>query len=98
MPLLGISLIPVGTNSASFSSSITGAVKTIEDRGLKYQVTPTETIIEGQLDELLEVAKEIHQNAMAGSNRIITNITIDERRDKQVNREEQVDIVTQSLR
>jgi uncharacterized protein (TIGR00106 family) len=73
-------------------------VKTIEDRGLKYQVTPTETIIEGQLDELLEVAKEIHQNAMAGSNRIITNITIDERRDKQVNMEEQVDIVTQSLR
>jgi len=98
LPLLGISLIPVGTNSASFSSSITGAVKTIEDRGLKYQVTPTETIIEGQLDELLEVAKEIHQNAMAGSNRIITNITIDERRDKQVNMEEQVDIVTQSLR
>jgi uncharacterized protein YqgV (UPF0045/DUF77 family) len=44
------------------------------------------------------VAKEIHQNAMAGSNRIITNITIDERRDKQVNMEEQVDIVTQSLR
>jgi uncharacterized protein YqgV (UPF0045/DUF77 family) len=60
--------------------------------------SPTETIIEGQLDELLEVAKEIHQNAMAGSNRIITNITIDERRDKQVNMEEQVDIVTQSLR
>jgi uncharacterized protein (TIGR00106 family) len=83
LPLLGISLIPVGTNSASFSSSVTGAVKTIEDRGLKYQVTPTETIIEGQLDELLEAAKEIHQNAMAGSNRIITNITIDERRDKQ---------------
>ena len=98
MPLLGISLIPVGTNSASFSSSVTGAVKTIEDRGLKYQVTPTETIIEGQLDELLEVAKEIHQNAMAGTARVITNITIDERKDKQVNMEEQVDIVTQSLR
>ncbi len=98
MPLLGISLIPVGTNSASFSSSVTGAVKTIEDRGLKYQITPTETIIEGQLDELLEVAKEIHQNAMASTTRIITNITIDERRDKQVNMDEQVDIVTQSLR
>jgi uncharacterized protein (TIGR00106 family) len=98
LPLLGISLIPVGTNSASFSSSVTGAVKTIEDRGLKYQITPTETIIEGQLDELLEVAKEIHQNAMASTTRIITNITIDERRDKQVNMDEQVDIVTQSLR
>lgn len=98
MSLLGISLTPVGTKSASFSSTVTSAVHTIEERGLKYQVTPTETIIEGELDELLEVAKEIHQNAMAGTNRVITNITIDDRRDKEVNMDEQVDIVTQSLR
>ena len=98
MPLLGISLIPVGTKSASFSSSITGAVRTIEDSGLKYQVTPTETIIEGELDELLEVAKEIHQNALAGANRVVTNITIDDRKDKQIDMQDQVNIVTQSLR
>ncbi|MGB4504633.1 MAG: MTH1187 family thiamine-binding protein [Syntrophaceticus sp.] len=98
MPLLGISLTPVGTKSASFSSTVTSAVHTIEERGLKYLVTPTETIIEGELDELLEVAKEIHQNAMASTNRVITNITIDDRRDKEVNMDEQVDIVTQSLR
>ena len=98
MPLLGISLIPVGTKSASFSSSITGAVRTIEDSGLKYQVTPTETIIEGELDELLEVAKEIHQNALSGANRVVTNITIDDRKDKQIDMQDQVNIVTQSLR
>ncbi len=98
MPLLGISLIPVGTKSASFSSSITGAVRTIENSGLKYQVTPTETIIEGELDELLEVAKEIHQNALAGANRVVTNITIDDRKDKQIDMQDQVNIVTQSLR
>lgn len=98
MSLLGIRLTPVGTKSASFSSTVTSAVHTIEERGLKYQVTPTETIIEGELDELLEIAKEIHQNAMASTNRVITNITIDDRRDKEVNMDEQVDIVTQSLR
>ena len=98
MPLLGISLIPVGTKSASFSSSITGAVRTIENSGLKYQVTPTETIIEGELDELLEVAKEIHQNALSGANRVVTNITIDDRKDKQIDMQDQVNIVTQSLR
>jgi uncharacterized protein (TIGR00106 family) len=65
---------------------------------LKYQITPTQTIIEGELDQLMDVAKEIHENAMAGTTRVITNITIDERRDKEVNMEEQVDIVTQSLR
>jgi uncharacterized protein (TIGR00106 family) len=98
LPLLGISLTPVGTKSASFSSAVTGAVHTIEERGLKYQITPTQTIIEGELDQLMEVAKEIHENAMAGTTRVITNITIDERRDKDVNMDEQVDIVTQSLR
>jgi len=98
LALLGISLTPIGTKSASFSSTVTGAVQTIEEKGLKYQITPTETIIEGELDELMEAAKEIHENAMAGTNRVITNITIDDRRDKEVNMEEQVDVVTQSLR
>jgi uncharacterized protein (TIGR00106 family) len=82
LPLLGISLTPVGTKSASFSSAVTGAVHTIEERGLKYQITPTQTIIEGELDQLMDVAKEIHENAMAGTTRVITNITIDERRRK----------------
>ena len=76
LPLLGISLTPVGTKSASFSSAVTGAVHTIEERGLKYQITPTQTIIEGELDQLMDVAKEIHENAMAGTTRVITNITI----------------------
>ncbi len=64
---------------------------------MKYQITPTETIIEGELDELMEVAKEIHEKAISSTTRVITNITIDDRRDKEMNIEEQVDIVTQSL-
>jgi uncharacterized protein (TIGR00106 family) len=97
MPILGISITPIGTKSASFSSAVTNAVQTIEQRGLKYQITPTETIIEGEIDELMDVAKEIHENAISGTTRVITNITIDDRRDKEVNMEEQVDTVTQSL-
>jgi len=97
MPILGISINPIGTKSASFSSVVTNAVQTIEQRGLKYQITPTETIIEGELEELMEIAKEIHQNALSSNTRVITNITIDDRRDKEMNIEEQVDIVKQSL-
>jgi len=39
MPILGISITPIGTKSASFSSLVTNAVQTIEQKGLKYQVT-----------------------------------------------------------
>jgi len=35
MPILGISITPIGTKSASFSSLVTNAVQTIEQKGLK---------------------------------------------------------------
>lgn len=97
MPLLEISVIPVGTNTASFSSSVSNAVRTIQQKGLNYQITPTATIIEGDLNKLMDVAKEIHQNAIAGANRVITNITIDDRVDRQLNMKHQVEIVNQTL-
>lgn len=98
MALMEISLIPIGTENPSFSSSVVHAVRIIEEKGLKYQVTPTATIIEGDINQLMDTAKTIHQNAMTnGAHRVITNISIDERLDKQMSMEQQVDIVQQSL-
>ncbi|AFV11529.1 hypothetical protein DUF77 [Thermacetogenium phaeum DSM 12270] len=98
MPLLEISVVPVGTGQPSFSSSVTDAVRTIERRGLNYQITPTATVIEGDLEELMEVAKEIHQNALGrAASRVITNITIDDRIDKDISLQQQVETVKQSL-
>jgi len=99
VPLLEISVVPVGTNTASFSSYVSNAVRTIEQKGLNYQITPTATIVEGDINQLMDVAKEIHQNAMAsGVNRAITNITIDDRKDKSINIGHQVEVVQHSLR
>ncbi|KPC68245.1 hypothetical protein ADL26_20285 [Thermoactinomyces vulgaris] len=85
MALLEISVVPVGTGTASFSSYVDDAVKLIEKNGLNYQVTPTATVIEGDVPRLMELAMQIHQNAMSnGASRIITNICIDERTDKQM--------------
>lgn len=98
MPLLEISVVPVGTNSTSFSSHVTNAVSLIKQKGLNYQITPTATVIEGEIDQLLDVAKDIHQNAIAnGASRVITNISIDHRTDKNMDMDHQVDIVRQSL-
>lgn len=98
MPILEISVIPVGTNTPSFSSAVTNAVRLIEQKGLQYQVTPTATIIQGEMDQLMEIAKEIHNNALTnGVQRVITNMSIDDRQDKEMQLEEQVSIVQQSL-
>lgn len=99
MPLLEISVIPVGKDSASFSSDVTSAVRKIEQRGLKYQVTPTSTVVEGEIDQLWEVAKEMHFDAMSnGTKRVVTNISVDHRTDKQMEMNQQVKTVEQSLK
>jgi uncharacterized protein (TIGR00106 family) len=98
MPLLEISVVPVGTSDSSFSSYVNNAVQTIKQKGLNFQVTPTSTVIEGDMNQLMDVAKEIHNNALQqGVDRVITNITIDDRKDKQLNMSNQVNIVQQSL-
>ncbi|TDL71187.1 MTH1187 family thiamine-binding protein [Rhodococcus qingshengii] len=98
MPLLEISIVPVGTDSASFSSQVTDTVQIIEEKGLRYEVTPTATVLEGEIDDLWEAAKEMHQKALeVGRERIVTTISIDHRTDKQMDMEQQIDKVEKQL-
>jgi uncharacterized protein (TIGR00106 family) len=96
--ILEISITPLGTDEASFSSYISDACKVVKDRGMKYQITPTATIIEGSVEELMEVAKKMHQTPFnKGVNRVITNMTIDERTDKNMDLGNQVQSVTRTM-
>jgi uncharacterized protein (TIGR00106 family) len=98
MPLLEISIVPVGTDSPSFSTQVTDEVRVIEEKDLKYEVTPTSTILEGDIDDLWEVAKKMHQKALGvGPERIVTNINIDHRTDKQMDMDQQIEKVEKHL-
>ena len=98
MPLLEISIVPVGTDSPSFSSQVIDEVRVIEEKNIKYEVTPTSTVLEGEIDDLWEVAKEMHQKALeVGPERIVTNIKIDHRTDKQMDMDKQIDKVEKQL-
>ena len=98
MPLLEISIIPVGTDSTSFSSEVINAVRKLKGKELHYDVTPTSTIIEGDLEQLWQVAKEIHEEAISsGPNRVITNIRIDHRKDKKTDMKHQINTVEDAL-
>ncbi|MCE7794797.1 MTH1187 family thiamine-binding protein [Salipaludibacillus sp. CUR1] len=97
MPLLEISVVPVGTESESFNSDVEKAVSVIEQNGLNYQVTPTSTIIEGELDKLMDVAQVIHLNEIENqAKRVVTTIKIDDRVDKPISLDRQVDRVSNS--
>lgn len=98
MALLEISVVPVGTQSTSFSSFVTEACREAQRNGIKFQVTPTSTVMEGDLPALLDVARQMHYSAFAeGSQRVITNISIDERRDKDLGMESTVQSVRGDL-
>lgn len=91
MALLEISVVPVGTETPSFSSTVSQALREAQRNGIKYDVTPTSTVMEGDLLALLDVAHQMHKAAFTGSTeRVVTNISIDERRDKDLRMEEAV--------
>ena len=83
MPFMEISVNPIGTGTPSFSSYVNKACQVVEQHGLQYQVTPTCTVVEGEVDKLFSLAQEIHNLPLqSGADRVLTNITIDQRTDK----------------
>ncbi len=94
MALLEISVVPVGTDSPSISSYIAQACKEAQRNGIKYDVTATSTVMEGDLRALVDVALQMHEAAFhGGSQRVVTNISIDERRDRNQSMEAAVNAV-----
>lgn len=83
MAIMEISVIPIGTESPSVSPFVAECVKIVEQQGLQYEVTSMGTEIEGEVEELLSVAAQMHSAPFSkGVHRVVTTIKIDERRDK----------------
>ena len=58
------------------------ALNEIKKQGLKYEVGPVATTIEGDLDRVLDAIKHAHQSVLdMGVERVITDIRLDEKKD-----------------
>jgi uncharacterized protein (TIGR00106 family) len=99
MAIIDISVVPVGTQSPSVSDYVAGAVRILKDEpGIKYELTAMNTIIQGDLDTLLSLARRMHRSAFdAGAKRVVTTIRIDERRDKPLTMEGKINAVKEKL-
>ena len=84
MALVEISVVPLGTPTPSVSQYIARAVKVVEgEKDIKYELTAMGTIIEGDLEQVLTLARKMHEAVFnAGIMRVVTTIKIDDRRDK----------------
>jgi len=81
-----ISIVPVGTAEAGVSKYIAASLEVLEGRkDLIYRLTPMGTIIQGPLTEVLDAIKAMHEIPFSkGALRVVTDISIDDRRDKPV--------------
>ncbi len=73
------SVFPVGKGE-SLSVYVAECIKIVEANGLLYQLTPMGTIIEGEIDDVMKVIVDCHKKVMTMSDRVVTNIRIDDRR------------------
>lgn len=80
--LAELEIIPIGTGNPSLSGLLVDVAKLIDQSGLDYRVGPMGTVVEGDWDRLMQLAKKCHQAALASSNRVLTTIRIDDRKDK----------------
>jgi uncharacterized protein (TIGR00106 family) len=84
MAIAEVSVVPLGTKTPSVSQYVARSVKVLEqEKDIKYETTAMGTIIEGNLDRILAVVKEMHEGTFGeGVARVITMVEIDDRRDK----------------
>ncbi|EGQ3590445.1 MTH1187 family thiamine-binding protein [Staphylococcus pseudintermedius] len=103
MAIVDIVVIPVGTEGPSVSQYIAEIQTKLEEfkqeGKIDYQLTPMNTLIEGELADLFEVIQAIHELPFnKGLDRVCTNIRIDDRRDKQRKMNDKLDSVKKHLK
>lgn len=94
-----IKVYPFGSGTTGVSHIVAACVSVLEKAtDIRYQVTPMATIVQGSLDRILELAKEMHELPFSqGIHRVVTSISLDDRRDKQVTMEGKVKAVTDKV-
>jgi uncharacterized protein (TIGR00106 family) len=84
MAIAEVSVVPLGTKTASVSQYVARAINVLEqEQDIKYEITPMGTVIEGDLDRILAVVKRMHEAVLGeGVARVVTTVKIDDRQDK----------------
>ena len=78
-----IFITPLGTGESTIREFIRALLPRIEASGLVYQLTAMGTLVEGGLDEVLALVRELHTQTFdlhTGTDRVVTHVRIDERR------------------
>ncbi len=79
--LIEFSIIPIGAGS-SIGDSIAEVLRIVDESGLPYKVNPMGTVVEGEWDDLFRLVKKCHKAVMKNEERVITAVSVDDRKGK----------------
>lgn len=82
MAIVEVSIAPLGTADPGVSHYVAGCLRILRNSGLKHQLNAMGTVIEGDLDEIFKVVRQMMEAPFAeGAVRVSSLIKIDDRRD-----------------
>jgi len=85
MAIMQLTIIPLGTQSPSVGQYVAEIEQALQGEGSPHTLTDMGTIIEGEPQALLTLAARLHELPFAhGVQRVVTQLVLDERRDKNV--------------
>ena len=99
MVTASFTVTPIGTETPSLSRYVAECVRVLDESGVKHILTPMGSVLEGPLDEILRVVREVHEIPFSqGVLRVSTRLTIDDRRDKELTAQGKLDAVKRRLK
>jgi uncharacterized protein (TIGR00106 family) len=79
--LVEFSIIPIGVGS-SLGAYLAEVLKIVDASGLPYKINPMGTVIEGEWNEVMQLIRKCHKTVMKTGERVVTTISIDDRKGK----------------
>ncbi len=82
--IVSVSVVPVGTESTGLGDYIREVVKKAKaSTVVKAEVNSMSTVLEGEMSDVMDIVKQMHETPFEkGVSRVVTDIRIDDRRDK----------------
>jgi len=82
---LAIQILPMSVESTEAYQAIDEAIKVVQDSGLKYVVSPFETVIEGEYETVMSVLNQMQEAVFAKNiNHILVNMKLQRKQHENV--------------
>ncbi len=95
--LAEFSIIPIGTGSSGLGDQVAAVLRIVSESGMPYKINPMGTVIEGEWESVMGLIRKCRDEIMKNQDRVLINITIDDRKGRLDRIEEKVASVEKRL-